>query len=287
MTSSFPRKTDSLEKGQDNMLYLHPKIWNPMGSVVTEEYEKNGKKNRFQDSYRQKYRIPGHLPGWIRKVQDKYMTDTFIFDFDGTLADTTEVVIRSMKLAMARLGIMGVSDEQLRSGIGLCMEDYAKVCGNLPDDKVEEAVRTYKEIYHNLPESEKRIQLFEGVAETLSMLKDKGMKLAIATSRGKNSLEEILSSHGISELFDTKITAYDGFKPKPAPDMVLEILERLGSSPENSIMVGDTTFDLDMGKSAGCLTCGVTYGNHDREKLAGCNPDRIIDSFKEILSFVK
>lgn len=111
---------------------------------------------------------------------------------------------------------------------------------------------------------------------------DSGIRLAIATSRGANSLGVILRNYGIYDIFDEMATSSDNYEPKPSPEMVLKLIERLGATAAGTLVVGDTTFDLLMGKRAGCRTCGVSYGNHDRTILASASPDFIVDSFPEI-----
>lgn len=166
------------------------------------------------------------------------MTRYVIFDFDGTLADTSEGIINTV---CTTLEIMG-----------------------LP------------------PQPRGQIKLFPGVKETLLELHDAGLKLAIATSRGSNSLHTILQNYGIDGIFDEVATSSDHYEPKPSPDMVLKLLQRMGANAAEALVVGDTTFDILMGSGAGCRTCGVTYGNHGRTTLATASPDFIVDSFPEI-----
>ena len=128
--------------------------------------------------------------------------------------------------------------------------------------------------------------MFPEVAETIAELSQKGFRLAICTSRGRNSLESILSRYGLWECFETAVTATDKLPSKPAPDMVLTLLERMRLEKDEVFVVGDTTFDIGMGNNAGCRTIAVTYGNHSLEQLQAASPTHIISYFSEILSLV-
>ena len=111
--------------------------------------------------------------------------------------------------------------------------------------------------------------------------------LAIATSRGRESLVNLLESHGIRQYFSVLGTVECAPVPKPAPDTVFYVLDRLGARAEESVVIGDTAFDIEMGRRAGCRTCGVTYGNHDRVRLEAAEADWIIDSIKELPGLLK
>ena len=212
------------------------------------------------------------------------MTKLIVFDFDGTIADTADGIIASVRETLIRMGLPMRSDAQIRDAIGLPLKEFLIKGGNLPENMSEEGTTIYREIFGTVATS--MIRLFDGVKDTLFALRAQGIDLAIATSRGRRTLESILESQGISELFRETLTAVDGIKAKPAPDMVLTILERTGYGRDECIVAGDTSFDIEMGKNAGCHTIGVTFGNHSRSQLLAAGADWTVDDFATIADIV-
>ncbi len=208
--------------------------------------------------------------------------NTCIFDYDGTLADTTPTILATAKETQKRLGFHQPSDYEIRSTIGLPLGPALQIQGKLPDNMVDEAVRLYREIFFTFPLNE--VPLFPGVAETIAVLEKRGIRMAVATSRSRNSLIQMLEAQGILKAFTEIVAADDGITAKPEPDMVLAILERFGSFPSHTMVIGDTTFDVLMGSRAHCHTCGVTYGNHTREQLATASPEFVVESFDALLA---
>lgn len=209
-----------------------------------------------------------------------------IFDFDGTLVDTTEGIVRTTVKALERLGYVTPPEEEIKGLIGLPIAQSLSIAAGVTDPlKVKECVDTYRDIYF---ESGMRdIRPYPGVVETLRRLKEEGHTLCIATSRSKPSLKSILSSIGVLELFDILIADEDVVNKKPAPDMVQKILSETGCDPQDTFMTGDTTFDIEMGHRAGVNTCAVTYGNHTEERLRTSVPHAIIHKFSDVLELVR
>lgn len=208
---------------------------------------------------------------------------TIILDFDGTIADTQGVIVATMLDTFSRLGLPDVDEDEIRPTIGLPLwEMFAMLCGITDKEMIDRCVDTYRDCF--MSHCEGNVSLYPGVAETLTKWKQDGMTLAIATSRGRDSLIPMLRSLGIHHLIDMAVTVEDVEHAKPAPDMVLKILAATGTDSADALVVGDTTFDIEMGKAAGCKTCGVTYGNHSREQLLTAEPDKVVDvfSFKEL-----
>ena len=146
------------------------------------------------------------------------------------------------------------------------------------------AARKYREIFPEYGASAST--LFPGVAETLAEFSSRGFRMAIATSRGRDSLEMIMAPYGIEKYFVDIVTTTDGLAPKPAPDLVLALLARMKQPAENTLVVGDTIFDIQMGAGAGCRTCGVNYGNQTETQLRTASPDYIAGSFAGLLEIV-
>ncbi len=209
--------------------------------------------------------------------------DTVIFDFDGTLADTAPYIVFVTKETLKRYGIDNVSEELIRSNIGLPLLDCLRLDGNLSSEQAQQAVILYRKIFD---ESLSVTKYFNGVPETLAAFHSKGIKMGIATSRSAASLNSMLDSRNLRHYFTAIVTVDNGLAAKPSPDMALEALRLLGSKACTTLMVGDTTYDLEMGRRAGCRTCGVTYGNHSRSRLQESSPDYLIDTFNELVSIV-
>lgn len=210
--------------------------------------------------------------------------NAIIFDFDGTIADTAPGIVHTMKATFLRMGKPVPTEEAMRQTIGIPLGKALQMLNNLTEEETKTAVETYSELF--MTHEVGRTTIFPNVFETLSYFKNKGIKMAIATSRNVESLEIILEKNNLSGFFEQMVTNNDHLTPKPAPDMVLTLLDRMGISEKETLVVGDTTFDIMMGNRANCHTCAVTYGNHTRKQLATAKPDYIINSFDELIKIV-
>jgi len=212
------------------------------------------------------------------------MIKNILFDFDGTLADTSEGIVRCTQATLKEMGLPASTPGRIRPTIGLPLGDCFLKGTDTPPERVDEACLTYRRLFNEI--AIPCTTLFDGVAETLAALHAGGLRLAICTSRSSASLLELLKVHGIGSYFSAHTSNDDilklGAKPKPAPDLARLLLERLGARAEESLVVGDTVFDLEMGRGAGCRTCGVTYGNQDRALLQTASPDALIDRMQDL-----
>lgn len=199
-----------------------------------------------------------------------------ILDFDGTLADTAAVIIRTTQATISELGLPSRTDEQCAAMIGLRLVEIPPVL--FPECSIDGDVYagTYRRLFHEF-NTEGTVELYPNVAETLETLKSKGLILTIASSRSHASLAGYVESLGLSSYISHILGADDVDRGKPDPEPVNRTLERFGLKPEEAIVVGDTYFDIQMGRNAGTVTCGVTYGNGSRESLS--DADWIIDDF--------
>jgi len=212
------------------------------------------------------------------------MIKAILFDFDGTLADTAPGIVKTMEQTFLRMGIKMPSEEEMKATIGLPLLTALQMLGNLNDEDAVVATNTYRELFPTFEVG--YVSIFPKVKETLEQLHTQGIRMAIVTSRESMSLDMICEHHGIRTFFETRVTQSDHLTPKPAPDMVLTLLERMELTKEDVLVVGDTTFDIEMGNSAGCRTVAVTYGNHSRQKLSSVHPTVMIDGFDELLKLV-
>ena len=206
-----------------------------------------------------------------------------ILDFDGTLADTAAVIIRTMQATISELELPFRTDEQCAAMIGLRLVEIPSVL--FPECSIDGDIyaRTYRRLFHEF-NTEDAVRIYPNVVDTLKKLMSKGIILTIASSRSHASLAEYVENLGLSSLISYILGADDVDKGKPDPEPVNRTLKRFGISPEETIVVGDTSFDIQMGKNAGTRTCGVTYGNGSRESLS--DADRIIDDFGKLLNIL-
>lgn len=210
---------------------------------------------------------------------------TVIFDFDGTIADTRAGIVSTVKATLHAMGLPDVAEDAIKELIGLPLKETFVRAANIDDEKLlAEAVDTYRRLFNKICED--KICLFPHVADTLRELHSRGKILAVASSRGHESLSMLLGMFGISRYISLISGEQDVVNKKPAPDMALRILDITHSKASETLVVGDTSFDIEMGKGAGCTTCGVTYGNHPRQKLETAGADFIIDNFADITDIV-
>lgn len=203
-----------------------------------------------------------------------------ILDFDGTLGDTAAVIIKTMQATIQELGLPPRTDSECAAMIGLRLIEIPKVL--FPDHEVDGDMyaATYRRLFHEY-NTEGAVVLYPNVMETLEELKERGYILTIASSRSHASLAEYVENLGLSPIIGFILGADDLVNGKPDPEPVTRTLEKYGLKPEEAIVVGDTVFDIKMGKNAGTRTCGVTYGNGSKESLA--DADLIIDDFGQLL----
>lgn len=205
--------------------------------------------------------------------------NTLIFDFDGTLADTTEGILQTTRATFARMGLPIPGDDDIRMGIGLPLKGSLHTAG-IPDDRLDEGDAIYHELFYEI--APKHITIYPGVRESLEAFAAKGLRMGIATSRTEHSLVLLLEQHGIRQYFEVLGNVQCVSRPKPAPDLVRWVLERFGAEPQEAMVIGDTTYDILMGSSAGCRTCAVSYGNHPVELLRSASPDLIVGDLRDL-----
>ena len=211
------------------------------------------------------------------------MFKIIIFDFDGTIADTNKCIIETFQQSLVELGFDTMEEKDISRLIGLPLTHmYAQLLHTDDKSLIDTAVATYRRLF--TPISERTVTLFPHVAETLRQIHESDISTAIATSRGRDSLRMLLKVHDIAQYIDTDCCEEDVTNKKPAPDMVERILNETGFDAKDALVVGDTWFDIQMGRDAGCTTCGVTYGNHSRATLLEHGADHIIDDFAELKS---
>ncbi|MDO5447372.1 MAG: HAD family hydrolase [Prevotellaceae bacterium] len=208
-----------------------------------------------------------------------------VFDFDGTLADTAECIVQTTKATLRKLGLKERTEAEIRNVIGLPLgQCFSTMFPDGTKELFDKCCDVYRELFYSYQET--TIRLFPEVKETLRRLVDDGVKVSIATSRGSQSLGYLCQMLQIDDCVGMKMSADLVAEAKPAPDMVNKILEHYGISPADTLVVGDTIYDIEMGQRADCDTCGVTYGNQTRQQLQEQKPTYIIDNFGDLLRHV-
>lgn len=202
-----------------------------------------------------------------------------VFDWDGTLFDSAAVIAECIQLA-ARDMALPVPDRATASHvIGLGLDDSLRqAMPALPRERYAEFLALYRGYFL---EREDTLGLFPGVDELLAALKRRGHRLALATGKPRRALERALGSSGLGPLFAASRCA-DETRPKPHPAMLLELLDELAIGRESGLMVGDTSHDLAMARSAGVDAIAVTYGAHPEASLRALAPVACVASVAEL-----
>lgn len=211
------------------------------------------------------------------------MVKLVILDFDGTMADTRSLIVRTMQKVIATLHLDKRTDEECAAMIGLPLKETFTTLLPISKEQGQECERLYREIFA-ASDPIKSVQLFPKVLETIAGLHSKGITLTIASSRGHESLDAYVEEMHLTPYIHYVLGAEDVEHAKPQPDAVLKTLKELGFTPEETLVVGDMTYDILMGSRAGAHTCGVTYGNGTREELLSVNAESIIDDFEQLLT---
>jgi phosphoglycolate phosphatase len=205
--------------------------------------------------------------------------DLIVFDWDGTIVDSTAMIALSIQKAAADLGLTVPTLEQASHVIGLGLHDaLARAVPELTAARIEEFSARYR--FHWFAR-EHEIVLFEGVREMLVELAERGLPLAVATGKSRRGLARAFDQTGLGELFEASRCA-DETHPKPHPAMLLELADELAVEPTRIVMIGDTTHDLEMASAAGAAGIGVTYGAHPREQLEACAPAALVGNVAEL-----
>lgn len=207
--------------------------------------------------------------------------DTVLFDLDGTLIDTNELIISSFLHTMETYYPGQYGREDVLPFLGPSLQETFEP---MNPEGYEEMITTYRT--YNLANHDLLVKGFEGVYETVKTLKENDFKLAIVTTKRSDVVQMGLKLSGLGEFFDVIVALDDVEKPKPDPEPLLKALDLLGSSPERAIMVGDNHHDIVGGQNAGTKTAGVAWSIKGKEHLEAYNPDYILDNMADILAIL-
>jgi phosphoglycolate phosphatase len=209
--------------------------------------------------------------------------DLVVFDWDGTLIDSAGAIASSIQAACRDLGLPVPDDERASHVIGLGLADaLAYAVPSLPRAEYARLVERYR--VHFLAR-DASLPLFPGTRPMLEALRGCGHALAIATGKSAAGLARALEHTGLARLFDATRCA-DQCAPKPAPEMLLALMETLDAAPGRTLMVGDTSHDLQMAAAAGVAAVAVSYGAHPGASLAAFAPLALVDSTAELAAWL-
>ena len=195
--------------------------------------------------------------------------DLIAFDWDGTLYDSTQVIVRCIQRAVVDVGGARPTDTAAAYVIGMSLaQALARAAPDVPPEKYQELGARYRFHYHQHQDD---LSLFDGVLAMLGDLKARGHRIAVATGKSRRGLDEALHSAELLGVFDGSRTA-DETAGKPHPRMLLELMREFDTEPQRTLMVGDTTHDLQMALNAGCPSIGVSYGAHEPAAFAALKP---------------
>lgn len=205
--------------------------------------------------------------------------DLIVFDWDGTLFDSTALITRSIQAAARDLGVAVPSDEAASYVIGMGLhEALAHAVPDLPAERYPELGQRYRKHYFA---AQHEVTLFAGTEAMLAVLKARHHWLAVATGKSRRGLDEALQVSGLGAVFDATRTA-DETASKPHPKMLLELMRQFAVDPERTLMIGDTTHDLQLARNAGTAAVGVGYGAHDHSAFAEFAPLHVAHSVVEL-----
>ena len=203
-----------------------------------------------------------------------------VFDWDGTLANSEHRIIEAVGLALEELGLPQRSADEIRNVIGLGMQECLETL--FPDIEPERHagfINTYRK--HFTLRNNRPVSLFPGVRDVLTSLRGGGYELAVATGKSRRGLDRELKESGLDAVIKASRCA-DESPSKPHPGMLEDLLEQTFTPAEEALMIGDTTYDMQMARDAGVDRVGVSYGAHETARLLEYGPLEIVDSVHEL-----
>ena len=205
--------------------------------------------------------------------------DLIAFDWDGTLFDSTALITRCIQAAVVDVGGKPPTSEAASYVIGMgLMQALAHAAPDVPARKYAQLGERYR---HHYVAAQHELSLFDGVLPMLADLKGRHHWLTVATGKSRAGLDEALHTAELHGVFDGSRTA-DETASKPHPRMLLELMREFGVEAGRTLMIGDTTHDLQMAVGAGCASVGVSYGAHEPSAFGALNPLHVAHSVREL-----
>lgn len=210
--------------------------------------------------------------------------DLIIFDWDGTLVDSSQIIVDSIQAASVDAGMPVPSDADARSIIGLSLRNaILELFPAIQAPQLQTLIDRYGDHFHT---RDHEIPLFEGVTEALLELEDAGFMLAVATGKGRRGLNHAMESSGLYPHFIASRCA-DECHSKPHPQMLHELMDELGAVPERTLMIGDTSYDLEMARNAAVPSLAAAYGAQPLESLLPYEPIAAFSRFIDLHQWLR
>jgi len=208
-----------------------------------------------------------------------------MFDWDGTLMDSTERIVSSFQNAMRALNVPVLPPEPIMAIIGLGLPEATDALFPQLDAAMQQRLaQTYQQYYFELDPTPMR--LYDGAEDLLADLAARGFWLSVATGKSRRGLNEVLASTGLGRYFFATRCAEETLS-KPDPLMLHELMFEAQAEPAQCLMVGDTQFDLDMARFANVSSVGVTHGAHGHEALAASSPVALVDDLYALADWLR
>ncbi len=209
--------------------------------------------------------------------------ELIVFDWDGTVMDSTAVIAASIQSACRDLDLPIPSDEAAKHVIGMgLVQALRHAVPTAPETSYQALTDRYR---HHFLSQDEAIPLFAGARETIADLHGSGYLLAVATGKSRAGLDRAMKTSGMTDFFHASRTADQTFS-KPHPAMLQEIIDELGTTAERALMIGDTTHDLQMAINAGVDAVGMTQGAHPVEQLQALQPRALLHNFAELRAWL-
>ena len=207
---------------------------------------------------------------------------TLLFDFDGTLLDTNELIIQTFLSVLGKRFPGRFTREDVLHFIGPSLK---QTFNQIDEDLTEELILEYRA--WNIEMHDQMVVEFDGVSETLRLLKSRGIKMAIVSTKKHDVILRGIKFMGIEDIFEIVIALDDVVNPKPNPEPILLALERLDAKPEEALMVGDNSHDIEGGQNAFVRTAGVAWTAKGEAYLATFKPTYMLQHISELLEIVE
>ncbi len=210
-----------------------------------------------------------------------------IFDCDGTLVDSQHLIVACMDAAFLSLGRTPPSREATLSIVGLSLFEAFAVLTSPEDPDIPALIEAYKGAFHAERQKHGHAEpLYPGCREVIEWVAAEKAALGIATGKSQRGVRIVMTHHGLIDRFATIQTADDA-PSKPHPGMILQAMAEVGAVPEDTVMIGDTTYDIDMAHAAGVGSIAVTWGYHAPEALLRSRPNAIAGTYGEVPAILK
>jgi pyrophosphatase PpaX len=210
------------------------------------------------------------------------MIDTVLFDLDGTIVDTNELIIQAFLYALEGKTPEPITREFLSMNMGRPLIEQMKRFTGQED--VDDVIATYREFH--VRRHDELVADFPHVREVLTELHDRGIRMGVVTSKVRKTTGMSLELYGLDQLMSVIVTIDDVVNAKPHAEPVLKALEALGADPSRTLMVGDSSYDILSGQAAGVRTAGVSWSLKGAEYLSGYKPDYMLHDMRELLEIV-